>query len=64
MTGGDYKIKDVPSAKGCTGILNALSSRPIGVSVDANNWSKYKSGIFSDCKSSLDHDVLLVGATS
>lgn len=61
--GGSTKIIGVDTAKGCTGILNALQSRPIGVSVDANNWSPYKSGIFNNCKTSLDHDVLLVGAT-
>ena len=50
MDGGDYKISRVDSAKGCTGIQTALQSRPIGVSVDANNWSPYKSGIFNNCK--------------
>ncbi len=62
--GGSFKIKDVSSAKGCPGILAALASRPIGVSVDANNWSHYASGIFSNCGTSLDHDVFLVGATT
>jgi C1A family cysteine protease len=33
------------------------------VSVDANNWSKYASGIFTNCGTSLDHNVLLVGVT-
>ena len=61
--GGSFKIADVSSAKGCPGIATAIQSRPIGVSVDANNWSHYASGIFNNCKTSLDHDVLLVGAT-
>ena len=37
---------------------------PISIAVDAENWSSYSSGIFSDCSSSeenLDHGVLLVG---
>ena len=63
MDGGDFKIKSVQSAKGCSGIQTAIQSRPIGVSVDANKWNKYKSGIFNDCNHSLDHDVLLVGVS-
>ena len=63
MDGGDFKIRNVPSTKGCPGLITALASRPIGVSVDANNWSPYKSGIFSNCKKDLDHNVLLVGVT-
>lgn len=44
-------------------MLEALKGRPIGVSVDATNWSPYKSGVFNNCKANLNHDVLLVGAT-
>jgi C1A family cysteine protease len=51
------------TAKGCPGLINALNQQPIGVSVDANNWSKYASGIFTNCGTSLDHNVLLVGVT-
>lgn len=63
LTGGDFKIGSVPFAKGCAAMLTALAGRPIGVSVDATNWSPYKSGVFNNCKASLNHDVLLVGAT-
>lgn len=63
MDGGSFKITGVNTASGCSNILTALQSRPLGVSVDANNWSHYASGIFNNCKTSLDHDVLLVGAT-
>ena len=31
------------------------------VEVDATNWSKYKSGVFSNCAKGLNHAVLLVG---
>lgn len=62
--GGPLKIKEVASVKGCPGIQNAVYGRPIGVAVDAANWSHYQSGIFNDCKSNyLDHNVLLVGVT-
>ena len=61
MQTGSFKISSVSSAKGCSGLQNAIMNRPLGVSVDANKWSPYKSGIFDNCGSSLDHDVLLVG---
>ena len=63
IDGGDFKITRVDSAKGCPGIQTAIASRPIGVSVDANNWSKYAGGVFSNCGKNLDHDVLLVGVS-
>jgi C1A family cysteine protease len=31
------------------------------VAVDASKWSSYKSGIFNNCNTSLNHGVLLVG---
>lgn len=61
--GGSFKITRVDSTKGCTGLQTAIQSRPLGVSVDANKWSPYKSGIFNNCGKSLDHDVLLVGVS-
>jgi C1A family cysteine protease len=49
-------------------MLTAIQSRPIGVSVDATNWSAYKSGIFTNCGAAtlntLNHDVLLVGVSA
>ena len=63
IKGGDFKIKAINYAKGCQTILTALQSRPIGVTVDASNWDKYRSGIFSNCNKTANHDVLLVGAT-
>jgi hypothetical protein len=44
--------------------VSVLNLRPISIAVDANNWSFYNSGIFSDCSSDpsdVDHAVLLVG---
>lgn len=61
--GGDFKISSVQTAKGCTGVQNAVQSRPIGVSADATNWSRYSTGIFNNCGTSLNHDILLVGFT-
>ena len=36
-------------------------SKPIAVGVDAINWSPYKSGVFNNCKTSINHHVLVVG---
>lgn len=63
VDGGAFKISSVSVAKGCPAVLSALASRPLGVSVDATNWSHYVSGIFNNCKTNLNHDVFLVGAT-
>jgi len=59
--GGSFKIASVQTAKGCPGIQTAIATRPIGVSADATNWSKYSSGIFSGCGTNLNHDIFLVG---
>ena len=61
---GDFKISSVQTAKGCANVQTAIQSRPIGVSADATNWSKYGSGIFNNCGRNLNHDILLVGLTS
>lgn len=61
--GGNFTIASVQTAKGCSGIQNAVQSRPIGVSADATNWSKYSSGIFNNCGTSLNHDIFLVGVS-
>ena len=45
-------------------MVEALRLRPIGVAVDAQKWNHYASGIFNNCKQSLDHNVLLVGYTT
>lgn len=45
----------------CSSLLNALMIEPISIAADAENWSDYSSGIFSDCDKNLDHGILLVG---
>ncbi|CAM6006364.1 unnamed protein product [Sphagnum balticum] len=64
VQGGSFKIAAVQTAKGCTNVATAINSRPFGVSADATNWSRYSSGIFSNCNRSLNHDIELVGYTS
>lgn len=60
---GDFKITGYTDIKTCNDLANALTGRPISVAVDATNWSPYKSGIFNNCKTGLNHGVLLVGIT-
>lgn len=62
--GGTFKISSVASASGCTGLQNAIQGRPVSVTVDASNWSKYSGGVMTSCGTSINHAVLLVGIVS
>jgi C1A family cysteine protease len=59
--GGSFKVSGYNSYSGCTGIMNQISNSPVSVTVDATNWSAYRSGAFSNCRTSINHAVLLVG---
>lgn len=61
---GSYKVTGYTDVQGCSNLANAINGRPISVAVDASRWSSYKSGIFADCGTSLNHGVLLVGSTT
>jgi cathepsin L len=61
--GGNFHISSHSQAAGCNGLSNAINSKPISVTVDAGNWSSYHSGVFNNCGGSINHAVLLVGAT-
>ena len=61
MRGGPYKISNYIVVGNCNYLTNAISARPVAVSVDATNWSPYKSGVFNNCKASINHGVTLVG---
>ena len=58
---GPFKISGYTDVKSCTALANAITGRPVSVAVDASNWSPYKSGIFNNCKTQLNHGVTLVG---
>jgi len=60
---GAVKISGFVDVPGCDNLLNALSSRPISVAVDASVWSQYKAGILSACGTNVNHGVLLVGVS-
>lgn len=61
VQGGSFKISGYSSYSGCNGLTSGISSHPISVTVDATNWSPYRSGVFNNCKASINHAVLLVG---
>ena len=58
---GPFKISGFTDIKNCNDLANAVNGRPISVAVDATNWSPYKSGVFNNCKTSLNHGVTLTG---
>ena len=60
---GAFKISGFTDIKNCNDLASALTGRPISIAVDATNWSRYSSGVFSNCRTSLNHGVLLVGVT-
>ena len=59
--GGSFKISGFTSYSGCSGLSSQINNSPVSVTVDATNWSPYKSGVFSNCASGINHAVLLVG---
>ena len=60
---GPFKISGFTDVNNCNTLATALNDRPISVAVDATNWSPYKSGVFNNCATRLNHGVLLVGVT-
>lgn len=59
--GAGIKISGQKSFSGCNGLSSGINSSPISVTVDATNWSSYKSGVFNNCATGINHAVLLVG---
>ena len=64
INSGSYKVSSFVDVPGCDNLANALNQQPISVAVDASNWSPYRSGVFNNCASSVNHGVLLVASTS
>ena len=61
--GGSFKISNYTIYRQCTGISSQIINSPLSVSVDASNWHTYKTGVLKDCRTSVNHAVLLVGIT-
>lgn len=59
--GGSFKIGGQTSFASCNGLSSGINSHPISVTVDASNWSTYRSGVFTNCRTGINHAVLLVG---
>jgi cathepsin L len=59
--GGEFHISNVLTASGCAGLSSGITARPLSITVDATNWSQYKTGVFNNCGASINHAVLLVG---
>lgn len=59
--GGAYKISGYTSYSGCPGLSSQINNSPVSVTVDATNWSPYRSGVFTNCATGINHAVLLVG---
>jgi C1A family cysteine protease len=62
-TSGAFKISGFTDIKDCNTLATAITARTISVAVDATNWSGYKSGVFNNCATRLNHGVLLVGVS-
>jgi C1A family cysteine protease len=45
----------------CAALTSHITKEPTTVMIDATNWRLYKSGIFDDCGTILNHAVQLVG---
>lgn len=61
-TGGSFKISGYTEIKSsCDDLSVSIHKGPVSVLVDASNWFMYSSGIFSNCGTSLNHAVTLVG---
>ena len=58
---GPKKIASFTQVPGCTNLENSLNQRPVSVAVDASNWSPYRSGVFNNCATNVNHGVLAVG---
>lgn len=62
---GTFKISSyVTVNNSCSALTTSIAVQPIAVAVDATNWSKYSSGVFSNCSTTINHAVLLVGIVS
>lgn len=63
VTGGDFKVSGYTEVTNCNDLANAIVRGVVSVAVDATNWSRYSSGVFTNCATRLNHGVTLTGVT-
>jgi len=63
IQGGSYKTNSRKQTSGCAALTSDINSQPTSVAIDAAGtaFQLYKSGVFSNCGTNLDHAVLAVG---
>ena len=63
VNGGAAKIKSWSSvpAKDINALQVAVAQQPVSAMVDTSNWQFYNGGIFSNCGTTPNHPVLVVG---
>jgi len=61
IQGGPYKTNGKYASNTCTQLTKNIQTQPTSVAVDATNWSRYVSGVFTNCKKQLNHAVLATG---
>ncbi|CAD8093912.1 unnamed protein product [Paramecium sonneborni] len=59
-----FRISDYITVKNCDDLIKVLANSTVAVSVDATSWQFYRSGILTQCGTSLNHGALLVGITN
>ena len=62
--GGAFKITGYTEIRDCNTLAATIQNRVVSVAVDATNWSRYSSGVFSNCSNRLNHGVTLYGVSS
>jgi C1A family cysteine protease len=55
-----FKISGFKTVATCDDLSSSIMNQPVSVAVDASNWSRYASGVFNNCGTSVNHFVLLV----
>ena len=58
---GSFKVSGYTEIRDCNALAAAVVQWPVSVAVDASNWSRYSSGVFTNCGTGLNHGVTLVG---
>ena len=58
---GPFKVSGYTEIKNCNDLGNGIQGKVVSVAVDASNWSPYRGGVFSNCRTQLNHGVTLVG---